>query len=167
MDEKEFKTRTGRLEEIAKTLEKLPPEVRSDAFGLLKDYVIEYSADTQDNPKEDTAQRDTSAQSEEEFFAAFDHDKPSDNTKLIAAWFYKEYGVEPCSLDEVREKADAVDITIPGRVDKTLSQATDKGKKLFVRAGKGKFRPTVHGEANLKATYNVKKGTQKREGDTE
>lgn len=70
-------------------------------------------------------------------------------------------------MEEVRAKADAAGITIPARVDKTFLQATEKGKKLFARAGPGKFKPTVHGEANLRATYSVNKGTKKRTGDAE
>ena len=58
-------------------------------------------------------------------------------------------------------------VTIPTRVDMTLLSAKENGKKLFARAGTGKFKPTVHGEANLKATYNVKKGTKRRSGDAE
>ena len=167
MDNKEFKMRAGRLDQVAKVLEKLPPEVRSDAFHLLKDYVTEHSSETRTKKVEAKGQRDTADQSDEEFFAAFGHEKPADNAKLIAAWFYREYGVEPFSVDEVRTKADDVGITIPARVDMTFLQAKEKGKKLFARAGTGKFKPTVHGEANLKANYSIKKGTKKRAGDAE
>jgi hypothetical protein len=167
VDDKEFKTRAGRLEQIAKILEKLPPEVRSDAFDLLKGYVTEHSSESRAKSKEKKSEGDMSTRSEEDFFGAFDHDKPADNAKLVAAWFYREYGAEPFSMDEIREKADAMGIIIPTRVDMTFLAAKEKGKKLFARAGTGKFKPTVHGEANLKATYSVKKGTKKRAGDAE
>jgi hypothetical protein len=162
VDDKEFKTRSSRLEQIAKVLEKLPAEVRSEAFDLLKGYVTEHPSETRAKPKETKGKHDSAGQSEEDFFGAFEHDKPADNAKLIAAWFYREYGGEPFSLDEVRTKADDVGITIPARVDMTFQAAKDKGKKLFARAGTGKFKPTVHGEANLKTIYSVKKGTKKR-----
>lgn len=167
MDEKEFKARADRLEQIAKFLEKLPPEVRSDAFDLLKGYVTEQSSETRTKKGERKGRRDTADRSEEEFFAAFGHDTPADNAKLIAAWFYREYGSEPFSMEAIRAKANDVGITIPARVDMTFLQAKENGKKLFVRAGTGKFKPTVHGEAHLKATYSVKKGTKKRAGDAE
>ncbi|MBK8057890.1 MAG: hypothetical protein IPK33_08430 [Gemmatimonadetes bacterium] len=167
MDDKEFKTRSSRLEQVAKVLEKLPAEVRSEAFELLKGYVTEHSSETRTKSKETKGGRDSAGQSEEEFFGAFEHDKPADNAKLIAAWFYREYGAEPFSLDEVRTKADDVGITIPARVDMTFQAAKDKGKKLFARAGTGKFKPTVHGEANLKTTYSIKKGTKKRTDGSE
>lgn len=167
MDEKEFKTRAGRLEQIAKVVEKLPAEVRSAAFDLLKDYVTGDSAESPTKKAPAKIKREVADDSEEDFFGAFDHDKPADNARLIAAWFYREYGVAPFSLDEVREKATDVGITIPARIDMTFLQAKEKGKKLFARAGTGKFKPTVHGEANLKAAYSVKKGTKKRAGEAE
>ncbi len=165
MDEKEFKTRAGRLEQIAKVLEKLPTEVRSEAFDLLKGYVTEHSPES--TTKKTQAKPRVADDTEEGFFGAFDHDKPADNARLIAAYFYREYGVEPFSLDEVHQKASDVGITIPARIDMTFLAAKEKGKKLFARAGTGKFKPTVYGEANLKATYKVKKGTKKHTGDTE
>lgn len=167
MDDKEFKTRSSRLEQIAKVLEKLPAEMRGEAFDLLKGYVTEHSSEARTKTRKAKGERDSAGQSEEEFFGAFEHDKPADSAKLIAAWFYHEYGAEPFSLDEVRTKADDVGITIPARVDMTFQAAKDKGKKLFARAGTGKFKPTVHGEANLKATYSVRKGTKKRTGGAE
>lgn len=165
MNDKEFKTRAGRLEQIAKVLEKLPPEVRSDAFDLLKEYVTEHAAEN--SGKKSQAKSEVVDHSEEAFFGAFDHDKPADNARLIAAYFYREYGAEPFLLDEIRQKADDVGITIPARIDMTFRQAKEKGKRLFARVGTGKFKPTVHGEANLKSTYSVKKGTKKRGGETE
>ncbi len=167
MDEKEFKTRAGRLEQVAKVLEKLPSEVRSEAFDLLKGYVTEHSPESTTKKTQAMAKPKVADDTEAGFFGAFDHDKPADNVRLIAAYFYREYGVEPFSLDEVRQKASDVGITIPARIDMTFLAAIEKGKKLFARAGTGKFKPTVHGEVNLKATYNVKKGAKKRTGDTE
>jgi hypothetical protein len=168
VDEKEFKTRASRLERVAKVLEKLPAEVRSDAFDLLKSYVTEhFTGSTDKKTAKVKPAADVAGQTEEEFFGAFNHEKPADNAKLIAASFYREYGVEPFSIDEVRQKASDVGLTIPGRVDMTFLQAKDKGKKLFARAGVAKFKPTVHGEANLKAVYSVKKGTRKRPENAE
>jgi len=167
VDEKELKRRAARLAEVATILEKLPAEVRSAAFDLLKEYVTGPSSEPRARTKETESTRPTLAQSEADFFGRFDHDKPADNAKLVAAWFYQEYGTEPFSLDEIRAKANAVGITIPERLDMTFLQAKEKGKRLFTRAGKGKFKPTVHGEKYLKSTYSVTKGTQKRKGDTE
>jgi len=168
MDKKEFKTLASRLEEIAKVLEKLPAEVRSDAFDLLKGYVTDHSPGSKQEKADVNARADAADSSEEAFFGAFDHDKPSDNAKLIAAYFYREYGIEPFSQEEVHKKADDVGITVPARLDMTFLSAKEKGKKLFARAGTGgKFKPTVHGEAHFKSTYGVTKGTKNRTGASE
>ena len=166
MDEKEFKVRASRLEKIAKVLDGLPPEVRSEAFELLKGFVTDTSLEPPEKKSSTRSKREGIDDSDETFFSTFEHDKPADNAKLIAAYFYREYGAEPFSIEEVQQKATDVGITIPARVDMTFLSAKEKGKKLFARAGTGKFKPTVHGEAHLKAKYSVKKGTKKREGDT-
>ena len=167
MDDNEFNERASRLEQIGKVLEKLPAEVRSDAFDLLKGYVTELSSGVPTKKASAKPSREVGGDTEGEFFGAFDHDKPADNARLIAAHFYREYGAEPFSLDEVRQKANEVGITIPARIDMTFLAAKEKGKKLFLRAGTRKFKPTVHGEASLKAAYSVKKGTKRRPEDSE
>jgi hypothetical protein len=167
VDDKEFKTRADRLEQIGEVLERLPAEVRSVAFELLKSYVTERYSEAPAEKERAKERNDVEDSSDEEFFSSFNHEKPADNARLIAAWFYREYGVEPFSVEDVSGKANAVGITIPSRLDMTFLSAKEKGKRLFARAGRGKFKPTVHGEANLKTNYSVKKGTKKREGGAE
>jgi hypothetical protein len=58
--------------------------------------------------------------------------------------------------------ADDAGVTIPDRLNMTLAAAVENGKQLFASAGRGLFKPTVHGEIYLKTTYGVKKGTKKR-----
>jgi hypothetical protein len=53
VDDKEFKTRPSRLEQIAKVLQKLTPEIRSEAFDLLKGYVTEHPSETRLKRKEE------------------------------------------------------------------------------------------------------------------
>jgi hypothetical protein len=166
MDEAKYKERVTRLAKVGKVLEKLPAEVRSAAFVLLESYIIgtpDGSANSHSAKRAHAqpAKGSSNALSTEEFFAASVHKKPSDNVKLIAAFHYREFGTEPFSVDEVRQLASDVGITIPHRVDMTLEQAKAHGKKLFARAGTGKFKVTVHGEAYLKTSYAVSKGTKK------
>jgi hypothetical protein len=120
-------------------LEKLPSEIRQAAFELLQSYVTETSTEDVEKMKEkekDKIKLKGEWKSKEDFFESFTHDKPADNIKLIAAYLYHEYGSEPFSIEE--------------------------GKKLFSKSGKGKFKPTVHGEAYLKTQYNITKGTKKK-----
>lgn len=166
MNEKEFNARVARLEQVGEVLKKLPTEVRSDAFALLKGYVTGHNPSNSPDT-ESTASLDESAGSSDigSLFTKFEHDKPSDNVRLIAASFYHQYGVEPFSIAEVRERANEVGITIPNRPDMTLKGAVEAGKNLFTSAGKGKYKPTVHGEQYLKSTYSVIRGKKKRSED--
>lgn len=159
MDQKQFGERFARLREVGDLIEKLPPEIRSDAFALLKEYVLPRSAGPSKEPNDQSGPDDSG---DTNLFTQFDHEKPSDNVRLIAAHFFREYGSEPFLVDEVKALAAETGLTVPDRVDMTLANATEKGKKLFVAAGRGKFKPTVHGEAFLKSTYGVKKGTNTR-----
>jgi hypothetical protein len=163
MDQKEFNECTSRLQEVGKIIEKLPTEIRSEAFGLLKGYVAQQV--TTPTRREGPAEYAAGSGEGADLFSRFDHDKPSDNVRLVAAYLFQEYGSDPFSLEEVKAVATNAGITIPDRVDMTLAKATENGKQLFTRVGRGKFKPTVHGEAFLKVTYGVKKGTKKREID--
>lgn len=163
MNEKEFKARVERLEQVADVINKLPAEVRSDAFALLKGYVTgQNPSQPPGKPISDPSVAGQDNLDEEALFTSNQHDKPADNVKLIVASLYQKYGIEPFSITEIREKAAEAGLTIPARVDRTLAAATEKGKKLFLRTGKNRYKPTVSGEAHLKSTYSVKKGTSKR-----
>jgi hypothetical protein len=158
MDKATFTARSERLLEIAKLLEKLPSEIRSQAFALVSAYVggKAAAAEKTEDDDDDDAGGDTTDR--ETFFAGFTHDKPADNVKLIAAWWYSQHGNAVLSLDGLRALATDVGLTIPDRPVETLRQAAQEGKLLFKPAGRGKWGPTVHGEAYLKTTYKVKKG---------
>jgi hypothetical protein len=164
VDKQEFEGRASRLQEVGKIIEKLPTEIRGEAFQCLKGYVsrasVSAAVNDGDRPEIDNA-------NDGSLFSRFDHDKPSDNVRLIAANIFEEYGSEPFSIEEAKTVAAAIGITVPDRIDMTLRNATENGKKLFVKAGQRKFKPTVHGEAYLKATYGVRKGTTKRGAESE
>lgn len=170
MDKKIFKERVERLEEVSAVLTKLPSEIRAAAFPLLEAYITGSShtpGTAKPSGKKEEQATPVDFSSAEDFFAAHEHGKPADNVKLIAAYLYNEYGSESFSIDEVRAIARDVGVTIPNRIDATFDAAASGGKKLFVSAGKGKRKPTVNGEAYLKTTYNVKKGTKRRQVSAE
>lgn len=178
MDDSEFDEVVRRLKRVDKIIAELDPAIRAPAFATLQPWVVSPSAttlssrsstpstkkkaakskaasDTSPEPAGDNSRLDSDA-----FFLKFNHDKPSDNALLVVAWHYNQFGLAPFSGDEIRKLADDVGITVPERVDMTIANAKNDGKSCFTRAGKGLFRPTVHGEARLKRTYGVKKGTQ-------
>jgi hypothetical protein len=161
VEKKEFDERVLRLQDVGNIIDKLPAEIRSEAFGLLKGYVSgRNQSDSDDAGNEDELGEGSGG--DVSLFGRFDHDKPSDNVRLIAAYLFQQYGAEPFSVDEMKEIASDAGITVPARIDMTLRQAQENGKYLFVNAGTGRFKPTVHGETHLKDAYGVKKGNMKR-----
>lgn len=177
MNDSELDEVVKRLKKVDKIIAELDPAIRAPAFATLQPWVINRletqsgggAATSKTRPAKRGAVKsvpemsmpvdDNSGLDRDNFFLKFNHDKPSDNALLVAAWHYNQFGVAPFSGDEIRKLADEVGITIPERVDMTIANARHDGKACFTRAGKGSFKPTVHGEARLKKTYGVKKGT--------
>jgi hypothetical protein len=164
MAEEDIAKLLEKLEALAMPLAKLPPEVRLAAFELLKPHLVAEFANARKSG-DSTANRAASASSDdmETFFGKFTHDKPADNVKLISAFLYSMYGTEPFTLDEVRDLATKAGLTIPGRPDMTIKAAIDDGKKLYRSLSRDKYSPTVHGEAFLKKTYSIRKGSGQRQ----
>lgn len=165
MRDKELTEILGRLEKAATVLSKLPPEVRASAFDLLVS-LINPAAEPPPLKDKPAGDKGTLVVGDAEaFFAKFNHDKPADNVKLITAYLYGRYGTEAFSLAQVRAIATQVGLTIPQRPDMTLKGSLEDGKSLYHSPGKDMYAPTVHGEAYLKKTYSVAKGTAKRPKD--
>jgi hypothetical protein len=166
-----------RMREVEQAVLDLDESVRGAAFLVMQGYILEGSTTRElgtEGIREDrsSAKRTRAGKGDEKatpppadftgFVDTFESDNESDNAKMIAAHLYSEYGAEPFSLDEVRRLAKAGGVTVPERLDMTLLQATSDKKRLFKRAGKGVFRPSVHGQAYLKKKYGVKMGTKTR-----
>jgi hypothetical protein len=161
MNEITLKERAKRLTEINEIVKLLDPNIRQPAFLLLQDYVLATGASEKENPQ-NSKSGNNGTQDRESFFTKFDHDKPSDNVLLVSAYFFSQYGGAEFSIDEIESIANEVGVTIPERPDMTLLKAQRDGKNLFCRGGRGAFRPTVHGEAFFKKTYQVSKGTRQK-----
>jgi hypothetical protein len=152
-----------KLIELNEFISNLDENIRAPSFDLLLPYYleeIEGKAPDDITPTKKGQQKpavvDTS--SRENFFDSFTHDKPADNVHLIVAWLYSQHGVIPLTAKLLRELADDVGLTIPDRPDTTMYAATKDGKSFYRKKGKG-YQLTVHGEAHVKKSYNVKKGT--------
>src|ERR1700722_15763530 len=161
MNEIILKERTKRLFEINKVIKQLDSTIRPAAFLLLQDYALIPA--TSKTEKQSPASKQHNGEEERtDFFSKFNHSKPSDNAFLLSAHYYSQYGASPFSLEEIETLANEVGVTIPERLDKTFLTDKRGGKSLFLRAGKGAFRPTVHGEAFFKNSYKVSKGTRQK-----
>jgi|SRR5579864_1732334 len=164
MDNNAFQERVRRLKEVNEVIKDLDPAIREGALPLLAEYVtghpITHDGETgqQANDSGSNGSQDGAA----EFFAKFPEGKPSDNAVSIAAYVYGQYGAEPFKLDEIREIANSVGLTIPTSLDMTLKSAQRDGKLLFQHTGRSEFKSTVHGELYFKRTYQITKGTKRR-----
>ena len=159
MDKKALSEIEERLLEVNKIVGKLDVSIRVAAFDFLKPYITTGAFIPDTAPKKPAADPPSSAD-ESELIQKHGDGKPNDNVNLIAALWFGEYGSNPFSIDHVREKARSAGLTIPARTDMTLRSAREKGKSLYLSTGRGLFKPTVVGEAFLKVTYNVKRGTK-------
>ena len=163
MDSVVFQERVKRLQEVNGVIKDLEPAIQAAALALLAEYVTGHSTERkQVQPASAGNTNEQSPQDSAQFFAKFPEGKPSDNAVSIAAYVCSQYGAEPFKLDEIRESAKSVGLTIPASLDMTLKQAQRDGKSLFQHTGRSEFKPTVHGELYFKKTYQIAKGTKKR-----
>jgi len=158
MEESHFKELVKKIKEVDKIIKTLDPAIREASFKILQEYVTGRKTSTE--PIDSNAPGD-------DIFTQYTHDKPADNLLLITAHHYSLYGKKSFSIEEVREKANEVGITIPERPNDTIRMAARKSKKLFTNTGRGKYKPTVHGEQFFKETYNVTKGMGKKPGEND
>jgi hypothetical protein len=157
-----------RVQEVNELVEKLDPAIRAAAFELFRDYILEgaeppsvaqqNTGGSTDGPKKAVATAGDPAT----FFDEHEGEKPADNIVVLAGYLYGEYGMEPFDVQEIKDLASKVGAAISDRPDKTLGASKREGKALFKRAGKGKFRPTVHAEQIFKTELSLKKGAKKR-----
>ena len=96
----------------------------------------------------------------ESFFNRDENLKPSDYVQLCAAYHYKRFGMVSFRVNDLRDIANEAGFVIPDRLDMTLKQATNKGKKLFQAAGKGSFKPTTQAALMFREKWNVKPGKE-------
>ena len=152
-----------KLVEINKTISGLDPAIRLAAFEMLAPHY--FGDDVQDSTKkhiETKKDKGTSGAPPtdiEAFFDSFDQKKPKDNVLLISAWLYSQYGVFAIKTEYIKTLANKMGLTVPTRPDNTMRSTKKKGKSLFRQHGDG-WNLTVHGEAHLKETYKVKKGSK-------
>ncbi|HEY3762508.1 MAG TPA: hypothetical protein VGN23_12245 [Verrucomicrobiae bacterium] len=158
-----FKERLERLKEVNEVLKQIDVTIRPAAFSLLQDYITQNKSVGDGKPSMQKTRESEGIPDRTEFFSQFTHDKPADNVLLLAAYHYSEYGTASFTVDQMKDLGNEVGVTIPERLDMTFLQAKRDGKALFLRAGRGAFRPTVHGETFFKKSYQVSKGTQQKQ----
>jgi hypothetical protein len=137
------------LSDINKTIASLDPAIRGAAFNILAPYYFDEISPPSDDKKTPPAKKQlpfSDTASIEKFFATHEHNKPSDNVFLIAAWLYSQHGITPLTAALCDEISSQIGITVPG-------------KSLFKQQGKG-WVLTISGEQYVKETYGVRKGNK-------
>lgn len=166
MDKKALDDIESRLLEVNKIVEKLDASIRVAAFDFLKPYVlgstikvIKDDGDKHHHTGEPESSPTDLAGLVEKFGS---NEKPSDNARLLSAWWFSQYGGVPFTTKWIEDTAASTGLTVPAHLNMTFRQLAVKGKALYQPLGKGGLvQPTVVGEQFLKTTYHVKKGTQK------
>jgi hypothetical protein len=166
MDENHIQEVKDKLSKINEFIIGLDAELKLTAMNLLLPlYFDEKEIYSKPTTKPDAIinnDMDAGADVDEyKYFSSFEHDKPSDNVVMIAAWLYSQYGVYSITQDEIKEYAARLGITIAPRVDMTFGSVSRDGKKLFRQSGRG-YEPTLPGEGHFKEFYKVKKGNKPR-----
>ena len=164
MNETRIQEVKDKLTKINEFVNGLDTELKSIAISLLLPLYFDEKETTFESIKKNNENVDDvsdSSDDEYKFFSSYDHDKPSDNVVMIAAWLYSQYGVYPITQDEVKEYANRLGITIASRVDMTFGSVSRDGKKLFRQTGRG-YEPTLPGEGHFKELYKVRKGNKPR-----
>ena len=97
MNDKVLSEILERLRAAGEVLDKLPAEVRVQAFDALWPLIAPDAAESPDKPHRSPAphKKASHVTGEGAFFASVTHDKPADNVKQIAAYLYSQYGTEP------------------------------------------------------------------------
>jgi len=178
MDDKTFDATVERLKKANAVIAKLDAAIRAEAFLILAPYVKGAPV-----PARDSGGGDGKGAGEAEGKANADDVEPPanrddllnkhggdpvDNVLVAAAAWYMDYGSTPFSKADIQDILDSAGMTAPVRVDRTLDTTTKgKQKNLFRKTSRGRWVPSVPGEAYFRETFKVMKGTKKpREPET-
>lgn len=165
MDKKTLEEIEVRLLEVNEIVKKLDESIRVAAFEFLRPYIagkpITASPPSKDHKDEhiggDAGGVTDLATLVEKFGST---EKPSDNARLLSAWWFSQYGTAPFTHSWIEDTAATTGLTVPASLGMTFKQLKTDGKLLYNPLGKGEVEPTVAGESFFQKTYGVKKGTK-------
>ena len=87
--------------------------------------------------------------------------EPVDNVLVAAAAWYMDYGSTPFSRADIQDILESAGMTAPVRVDRTLDTTTKgKQKNLFRKTSRGRWVPSVPGEAYFRETFQGDEGDE-------
>lgn len=161
MDDNAYNELVARLNKVNKTIGRLDPAIRVEAFKLFVPFITKGVTRTVDGNDDEEGGRDVDFDTAaREFLSKHDSKTPSKNVKAIVAFLYSQYGAKPMSIQEIKAIADSAGIIIPERPGATLNASTASGKPVYTSVGSGQYRLTINGERYFNAKYDVRKGTK-------
>jgi hypothetical protein len=156
MDSKHFRNLKETIFQINAIVKSVDPSIKTQVFDLLRPLIVSALQPEALGTDDSGPHSGASATRVRDFYTKHNPDKPAKRVRILAAWIYTQKGSSPFSLKEVEDLFDEVGVGRPNRIDMTLKNALEKGKKLFQSSGHGKYRPTVHGENYFKEKLGVK-----------
>jgi hypothetical protein len=156
-----------RMKEFEKAVLDLDESIRGAAFTMMEGYILGGVTPQQPRqaglvePGRPQSDHEPGNEAVEAFFAKGEITKPADAVYAIAGYLFSQYGSAPFTIDDVRELAQQVGLTLPDRPDNTLRNAKKNKKSLFRLKGDG-WVTTASGELVLKEKFDIKKGRKKR-----
>ena len=172
MDKKALEEIETRLLEVNEVIKKLDESIRVPAFEFLKPYIFGGTIVLPKGKGEQSHGGGSASGTPTDLAGLVEKfgrpDKPSENAKLLSAWWFSQYGASAFTTKWIEQAAASTGLTVPASLGMTFKQAKDDGKLLYKPLGKGGLvEPTVAGESYFQRTYGMKKGTQTPPTDDE
>jgi hypothetical protein len=166
MNKDSFSELKKRLKEVNSIIKNLDPAIRLTVFDMMRPYVQGSLPEPlpEEKKKREAPPHDKDTKKAlKEYYTKFQPNKPADVAKILAGWIYKTRGSEPFTFKEIGDLSDVLEVTRPARLEMTFKASRHKGKKLFVPAGHGKVKPTVHGANYFKQLFKGQIGKKDQE----
>ena len=169
MDENAFDQTVERLKKANAVIDKLDPAIRSDAFALLRDYVVGGDAGDRGrgrggggDPKVGQEKRAPLAPdaTEDALVERYESDKDFENALLCLAIVYKRHGRGPYpNWDPLKNVASHYSLEIPKALHMTF-KTLKRDDQIVLRKQADGWKITPSGEKWLKTTYGVGRGKE-------
>jgi len=163
VDESQYQRAVERLTKVNDVIAKLEPAIQSEAFSILKPWVVAEGGDGEaeagtggggetEHPKPRGGPVDYDVLIEKH-----ESDKDYENATLALAIVYDRHGRGPFDLQPINAVAKEFNLTIPKRLDKFLNGAKRDGNEVLRKQAEG-WKVTPSGEKWLKGKYGVTRG---------
>ncbi len=166
MDQMQFETIADRLKRVDGVIRDLAPTLQAEAVRVLMPYVINDSAEEDGQVGTDASDNGDRraagpAVDEDRIVETHASDVANDNAFLAAAILYSRYGKGPFAAKEFKQIGLEQSLVMPEQIHKTFGRVRKDGDRILRKVQEG-WLITVAGEAWLRETYGVTRGSRPR-----